>query len=121
MSTRVALDAGFALRFFDAGNKLPGVRAAKPLMLEQMRLHRGQRVLEVGCGTGDDVRAIARRVGPTGHVLGIDSSPLVVAEAARRSRARNLPVEFQVGDVLGIDLPDASVDRFRSERLLMHV
>ena len=121
MSTRVALDAGFALRFFDAGNKLPGVRAAKPLMLEQMRLHRGQRVLEVGCGTGDDVRAIARRVGPTGHVLGIDSSPLVVAEAARRSQERNLPVDFRVGDVLGIDLPDATVDRCRSERLLMHV
>ncbi len=121
MSTRVALDAGFALRFFDAGNKLPGVRAVKPLMLEQMRLHRGQRVLEVGCGTGDDVREIARRVGPTGHVLGIDSSPLVVAEATRRSQERNLPVEFDVGDVLAIDLPDASVDRCRAERLLMHV
>lgn len=121
MSTRVATDPGFALRFFDAGNKLPGIRAVKPVMLEQMRLHRGQQVLEVGCGTGDDVRTIARRVGPNGRVLGIDSSALVVAEAARRSEGRNLPVEFRVGDVLGIDLPDASVDRCRAERLLMHV
>jgi ubiquinone/menaquinone biosynthesis C-methylase UbiE len=121
VSTRIATDPGFALRFFDAGNRLPAIRAVKPLMLEQMRLHRGQRVLEVGCGTGDDVRTIARRVGPTGRVLGIDSSPLVVAEAARRSEGRNLPVEFRVGDVLGIELPDASIDRCRAERLLMHV
>ncbi len=121
MSTRVVTDPGFALRFFDAGNKLPGIRAAKPLMLEQLRLHRGQRVLEVGCGAGDDVRAIARRVGPTGHVLGIDSSALAVAEAQRRAAGRNLPVEFRVGDVLGLDLPDAAVDRCRAERLLMHV
>ncbi|HXE44856.1 MAG TPA: methyltransferase domain-containing protein [Conexibacter sp.] len=121
MSTRIATDPGFALRFFDAGNKLPGVRAVKPVMLDQMSLHRGQRVLEAGCGTGDDVRTIARRVGPHGHVLGIDSSPLVIAEATRRSEGRNLPVEFRVGDVLGIDLPDAAVDRCRAERLLMHV
>jgi SAM-dependent methyltransferase len=116
MSTRVATDPGFALRFFDAGNRLPGIRAVKPLMLDQMRLHRGQRVLEVGCGTGDDVRTIARRVGPNGSVLGLDASPLVVAEAARR----NLPVDFRVGDAVALELPDAAFDRCRSERLLMH-
>ncbi|HEX5145993.1 MAG TPA: methyltransferase domain-containing protein [Conexibacter sp.] len=120
MSTRIATDPGFALRFFDAGNKLPGIRAVKPVMLEQMRLHRGQRVLEVGCGTGDDVRAIARRVGAQGQVLGIDSSPLGVAEAERRSQGRNLPVAFRVGDAVALDLPDAAFDRCRAERLLMH-
>jgi len=119
-AARAATDPGFALRFFDAGNRLPGIRAVKPLMLEQMRLHRGLDVLEVGCGTGDDVRTIARRVGPNGRVLGLDTSPLVVAEATRRSEGRNLPVEFRVGDAVALDLPDASFDRCRSERLLMH-
>lgn len=120
MSTRLAADAGFTLRFFDASNRLPAVRALKPIMLEQMRLHRGQHVLEVGCGSGDDVRAIARRVGPTGRVLGIDSAPLVVAEAARRSDDCNLPVEFRVGDAFALDLPDGAFDRCRADRLLMH-
>jgi ubiquinone/menaquinone biosynthesis C-methylase UbiE len=120
VSTRIATDPGFALRFFDAGNRLPGVRAVKPVMLDQMRLHRGQHVLEVGCGTGDDVRTIARRVGPNGHVLGVDTSTLVVAEATRRSQGRNLPVAFRVGEARALDLPDAAVDRCRSERLLMH-
>ena len=53
-------------------------------------------------------------------MLGIDASPLVVAEATRRSEGRNLPVEFRVGDAFALDLPDATVDRCRAERLLMH-
>jgi ubiquinone/menaquinone biosynthesis C-methylase UbiE len=118
--TRIASDPGFALRFFDAGNRLAAVRALKPIMLEQMALHRGQHVLEVGCGAGDDVRTIARRVGPTGHVLGIDASPLIVAEARRRTDER-LPIEYRVGDAFALDLPDGSFDRCRAERLLMHV
>ncbi len=113
-------DPGFALRFFDAGNRLSAVRALKPIMLDQLRLHRGQRVLELGCGAGDDARTIGRRVGPNGHVLGIDASPLIVAEAGRRSQGRNLPVEFRVGDARALELPDAAVDRCRAERLLMH-
>src|SRR4029077_17182764 len=119
VSTRIVTDPGFALRFFDAGNKLPGVRALKPIMLDQMRLHRGQHVLEAGCGSGDDVRTIARRVGPTGHVLGIDASPLVVAEAQPRSQGRNLPVTFEVGAARARALPDGAVDGCRAERLLM--
>jgi ubiquinone/menaquinone biosynthesis C-methylase UbiE len=121
MSAATASDPGFALRFFDAGNQLPCIRALKPLMLDQLALRRGIRVLEVGCGGGDDVRAIARRVGAEGHVLGIDASPLVVAEATRRTEGRNLPVEFRVGDALALDLPAASFDRCRADRLLMHV
>jgi ubiquinone/menaquinone biosynthesis C-methylase UbiE len=120
MIARIASDPGFALRFWDAGNQLPSVRALKPVMLEQMALHRGQHVLEVGCGSGDDVRTIARRVGPNGRVLGIDSAPLIVAEAQRRS-GEGLPVEFRVGDAFALDLPDGSFDRCRAERLLMHV
>jgi ubiquinone/menaquinone biosynthesis C-methylase UbiE len=118
--TPAATDPGFALRFFDAGNRLPTVRALKPVMLDQLRLHRGQRVLEVGCGAGDDARTIARRVGPNGHVLGIDASPLAIAEATRRSQGRNLPATFQVGDVTMLELADATFDRCRAERLMMH-
>ena len=116
-----AVDPGFAIRFLDAGNALPGIRALKPLMLEQLALRRGMRMLELGCGAGDDVRAFARRVGPEGRVVGIDASPSMVAEAARRSAGRNLAVEFAVGDARALAFPDDSFDRVRIERLLMHV
>lgn len=119
--TTSQLDPSFALRFQDAGNALPGIRRLKPLMLEQLALRRGLRVVELGCGAGDDARQLARRVGPGGHVLGIDAAPAMVAEARRRSAGRRLPVAFQVGDARALDLPDGSVDRVRIERLLMHV
>lgn len=114
-------DPSFALRFHDAGNALAGIRLLKPLMIEQLALRRGMRVLELGCGAGDDARQLARRVGAEGHVLGIDAAPTMVAEATRRCVGRRLPVEFRVGDALALDLPDASFDRLRIERLLMHV
>jgi ubiquinone/menaquinone biosynthesis C-methylase UbiE len=121
VSSLAATDPGFALRFFDAGNRLPCVRAAKALMLDALALRRGLHVLEIGCGAGEDVRAIARRVGAAGRVTGFDASPPIVAEAARRSQGRTPAVEFRVGDALALDLPDACVDRCRAERLLMHV
>jgi ubiquinone/menaquinone biosynthesis C-methylase UbiE len=121
MTSLAQTDASFALRFFDAGNQLAAVRALKALMLDQLALHRGLEVLEIGCGAGDDVLTIARRVGAEGRAIGIDASPPVVAEAARRAQGRNLPVEFRVGDALTLDLPNGSVDRCKAERLLMHV
>lgn len=121
MSAVAAADLGFTIRFHDAANALPGIRALKPVMLEQLALRRDMQVLEIGCGAGDDVRSFARRVGPGGRVVGIDGSPALVAEAARRSGGRNLPVAFHVGDPLALELPADGFDRVRIERVLMHV
>jgi len=117
----IADDPTFAVRFFDAGNALPSVRALKSVMLDRLALQRGLHVLEVGCGAGEDVRAIARRVGPTGRVIGVDASAEIVEEATHRVDGRKLPIEFRVGDALALELPDGSVDRCRMERVLMHV
>ena len=54
-------------------------------VLEALPLRPGMRVLEVGCGTGALARAIARRVGPDGSVLGIDRSPLAISAAESAS------------------------------------
>src|SRR5215831_19201759 len=71
-------------------------------------LNAGDSVLDVGCGTGDDVREIARLVGTKGRVVGIDPSEAMIAESKRRAEGSGQPVHFQCGDVLKIDSPDAS-------------
>src|SRR5947209_11872695 len=50
--------------------------------LDELGLASGQRVLEVGCGSGSLLLAAAARVGPTGRVAGIDRDPCLV-EAAK--------------------------------------
>jgi SAM-dependent methyltransferase len=67
------------------GDRLDAVlRPIGDATLDALALGAGQRVLEVGCGGGDMTRAIADRVGPAGHVLGVDlSGPLL-----ERARAR---------------------------------
>ena len=55
----------------------------------------GERVIDVGCGTGGTTQALAEAVGPTGHVLGVDISKTLVGEA-QSQRVPN--ATFVVGD-----------------------
>lgn len=86
-----------------------------------LNLRPGDRVLDVGCGTGDDARALAEIVGPTGEVVGLDASQTMIAEAEHRSEGFSLPVRFQLGDVEHLPFPDAYFDATRADRVLQHV
>lgn len=57
------------------------------LAIERAALAAGERVIDVGCGCGATSLALARRVGPSGRVLGVDLSAVMLASA--RDRARN--------------------------------
>jgi ubiquinone/menaquinone biosynthesis C-methylase UbiE len=114
-------DPNFFSRFLDAGNALPTLRASKPIMVEQLRLGGGERVLEAGCGTGADALELARLVGPNGRVVGVDVSEVMIGEARRRAVGSDLPVDFEVGDVQALRFEDERFDACRTERMLMHV
>lgn len=81
----------------------------------------GDLVLDVGCGIGGDVRALAERVGPTGRVFGIDNSQALVDQARAHQANRRLPVEFHVADAHQMPFPEAAFDASRGERIMMHV
>jgi SAM-dependent methyltransferase len=68
-------------------------------VLDHAAVEVGDRVLDVGCGTGILARAARRRVGATGHVVGIDPNEGMVA-VARRSDGS---VDWRVG--LAEELP----------------
>lgn len=85
---------------------------------EQLSLHDGQRLLDVGCGLGDAALALAADLGVEGEVVGVDASAEMIAGARSRARAARCRIRFAVGDARALDEPDDSFDVVRSERTL---
>ena len=69
----------------------------------------GERVMDVGCGAGASTLALARRVGPSGHVLGVDISKPLIQRATELAPA-DAPVAFQLADAGRAALPQARLD-----------
>ena len=71
----------------------------------------GATVLDLGCGAGMDSIIAARRVGPTGRVIGIDFSEAMLGRARAAKDLVNLPhLQFQRGDAEDLPLAGESVD-----------
>ncbi len=80
-----------------------------PLALGEIRF--GQIVLDLGSGAGLDSLLAARRVGPTGRVVGVDLCPEMVEKARRNAFLLGLHnVQFMQAQIEKLPLPDASVD-----------
>ena len=108
---------GCGVKFYDVGErgKLPdeavfaSLGCGNPTAVAELR--EGETVLDLGSGGGIDVLLSARRVGPTGHVYGLDMTDEMLdlaRENARKAEATN--VEFVKGYIEDVPLPDASVD-----------
>ena len=92
------------VRFLDRTSTGAGERHHALGLLE---LGPGQRCLDVGCGTGEDARAMHEMSGA--EVVGIDLRPRMAAEARSRSAGRP-GVTFLVGDAARLPFLDAAFD-----------
>jgi arsenite methyltransferase len=86
-----------------------GLGCGNPQAIAALRT--GETVLDLGSGAGFDCFLAASRVGRTGHVIGVDMTPEMVSKArenARRVSATN--VDFRLGEIEHLPVPDESVD-----------
>jgi SAM-dependent methyltransferase len=71
----------------------------------------GERILDMGTGPGEPAITIARQVGPSGHVTGIDLSENMVSIAQRVAAARGEGnVDFRTMDCSDLKFPDGTYD-----------
>lgn len=74
-------------------------------------LQPGEAVLDVGSGAGIDTFLAAKKVGPTGRVIGLDMTPEMIARAHTNQQILGMTnVEFREGKMEQIPLDAASVD-----------
>jgi ubiquinone/menaquinone biosynthesis C-methylase UbiE len=83
------------------------------ILIDRARLKTGERIIDVGCGSGATSIAFAEKVGPSGHVLGIDVSGPMLARA-RQSAPAGLPIEFLLADATVHPFEPASYDLLAS-------
>lgn len=71
----------------------------------------GAKVLDLGCGAGLDAQIAARRVGPSGRVVGIDYSASMLVRARKAATEARLPnLDFVLADAEHLPVEDGSFD-----------
>jgi SAM-dependent methyltransferase len=117
---RTSYDAWHVAQEYDDGADAPWHRMLKPLL----RGLGGRRVLEIGCGRGGFAVWLAElppALRPA-EVMASDVSSVAVRMAEDRGRARGVAnVTYRVGDLMGLDWPDASFDAIISCETIEHV
>lgn len=102
-------------------DKVRSVQGYKKTSFALLGLRKGQKVLDAGCGTGSDAMEVARFVGPTGLVVGIDNNPEIIQIAHEKAKGLDLPLEFRLEDAHQFSFDDGTFDAVRTDRLLQHV
>ena len=109
------------VEYLDLVTGIDAIQAYKRRSYDLLHLRPGRHVLDVGCGTGDDVRAMAVKVGPSGRAVGIDVSETMIAEAKNRANDKGANVEFYTGSVLKLPFDDNTFNASRCERTFQHL
>lgn len=95
--------------------------AVKAEILRRLTPAPGHRILDVGCGNGTDVLELARHVGDTGEVVGVDVSEEAIAGATARVLPTGVTASFQVASAYSLPFSDSRFDACRSERMVQHL
>lgn len=115
-----AMGRTWLLPLYDPFTRLLGVGGLHRQLVDRAGIEPGQRVLEIGCGTGNLLLLVARRY-PAADVVGLDPDPDAVARTRRKAARDGLAVRLDRGSAAELPYPDGSVDRVLSSLMLHHV
>jgi ubiquinone/menaquinone biosynthesis C-methylase UbiE len=108
------------LPLYDPFTRLIGIEPAHRRLAEQAELESAERVLEIGCGTGN-LALLVKRMRPQLEVVGLDPDPKALARASRKARHAGLAVKLDRGFADELPYPDGCFDRVLSSLMFHHV
>jgi len=89
--------------------------------LNYMNFSSGDRILDVGCGTGSLTLLVAEKLQAPGEAVGIDAAPKMIAIARRKATAAGVPARFYPGVAEALDFPDGSFDLVVNSMFTHHI
>lgn len=96
-------------------------RRFRQRMLKPAKLRRGERVLDISCGTGSLALLAKEQVGPEGQVYGIDASEEMIAYADAKARRAGAEIAFAVSPAQDLPFEDSSFDVVLNTLALHHL
>jgi ubiquinone/menaquinone biosynthesis C-methylase UbiE len=89
--------------------------------LEALDIACGERILDLGCGRGEETLQVAQMVGLDGLATGLDLTAAMVAKAKENAAHASVEnTEFVQGDIESLPFPDASFDGVMSNCVINH-
>lgn len=97
------------------------IRRLRSLTVDQTLLKAGEKVLDVGCGTGGVTIPAKLRVGKTGTAAGIDPAPEMIAVARKKAVRAGLEIDFRIGVIESLPFPDETFNAVTSSLMMHHL
>ena len=109
--------------FLEERSRLPDVQQVNQTLCEAVAAAPGERLLEVGSGSGILCRLLAPHLKPDGCMLGVDISPEMTAEARKYALSKGISdgIAFDTCAAEALPYPNSSFDGAIAARLLLHV
>jgi ubiquinone/menaquinone biosynthesis C-methylase UbiE len=93
----------------------------RQITLDLAQIKPGDKILEIGCGTGTLTLAIKERVGTTGEAKGIDIAPEMAEIATCKAARKGADVNIQVGSIEKIPFPENRFDKVLCSFMIFHM
>jgi len=108
------------LPFYDPFVKLMGGESAHRQLIDQAQLQPGQRILEIGCGTGN-LTVLVKTLYPAVEVVGLDPDPKALDRARRKAERQRVSVQLDRGFADELHYTAESYNRVLSAFMFHHL
>jgi ubiquinone/menaquinone biosynthesis C-methylase UbiE len=108
------------LRFYDPLTRLLGADRVRARLLDAAGVAKGERVLDLGCGTGA-LSLLLKQRQPGAEVTGLDPDPKALALARKKSETAGIAIEWRQGYAGRAPFPAGSFDQVISSLMIHHL